>query len=54
MLGLRHERHMLVSQGLIHGTSQFPTSLVLIVAVVLLALGILAIVNMIFEVGPFG
>ena len=54
MLGLRHERHVLVSQGLIHGTSRFPASLVLIVAVVLLALGILAIVNMIFETGPLG
>jgi putative membrane protein len=54
MLGLRHERIALKSLGLIHGESQFPTSMVLIVALVLLALGIWAIVNMTLDIGPFG
>jgi putative membrane protein len=39
---------------LIHGESQFPPSLTLIVAILLLLIGLLAISSMAFDVGPFG
>jgi putative membrane protein len=54
MLGLRHERHEMRAQGLIHGESRFPVSLTLITAVFLLLVGIAAIASMIFSIGPFG
>jgi putative membrane protein len=53
MLGLRHLRQEMTAQGLIHGESQFPVSLTLIIAVVLLLVGIAAIVSMVFDTGPF-
>jgi putative membrane protein len=53
MLGLRRERDRLHAEGLIHAESEFPISLTFIVAALLLALGILAIVSMTFEAGPF-
>ncbi len=54
MLGLRRERARLKADGLIHAESQFPLSLTLMVALLLLAIGFLAIVSMVFNVGPFG
>jgi putative membrane protein len=54
MLGLRHEREAMTAAGLIHGESHFPVSLTLITAIVLLVIGVVAIVSMIFQVGPFG
>ncbi|WP_457094944.1 YidH family protein [Microvirga sp. P5_D2] len=54
MLGLRHERKAMTVAGLVHGESHFPVSLTLITAVVLLVIGVVAIVSMIFQVGPFG
>lgn len=54
MLGLRIERNQLTEDGLIHGESRFPPSLTLITALVLLAIGIVAIISMIYQVGPFG
>jgi inner membrane protein YidH len=54
MVGLRRERKMLKRDGLIHAESQFPLSLTLVVAVVLLAIGVMAILNMVFGVGSFG
>jgi len=54
MMGLRRMREPLRRDGLIHAESQFPTSLTLIVAVLLLIIGILAIVSMVYDVGPFG
>ncbi|MET0543117.1 MAG: DUF202 domain-containing protein [Variovorax sp.] len=54
MYGLRLERDALRRQGLVHADSQFPVSLTLIVAVLILAVGLLAIVNMAFDFGPFG
>jgi putative membrane protein len=54
MIGLRRERAALKADGLIHAESQFPVSLTLMVALVLLAIGILAISSMVFHVGPFG
>jgi putative membrane protein len=52
MLALRRERAMLKQAGLIHAESQFPLSLTLMVAVLLLAVGIFAIVGMVTDAGP--
>jgi putative membrane protein len=54
MTELRYQREQMRRDGLIHGESHFPVSLTLIVAVMLLAIGILAIVSMLYHVGPFG
>jgi putative membrane protein len=54
MLGLRRLRKDMKLEGLIHGESQFPPSLTLIVAILLLLIGLLAISSMAFDVGPFG
>jgi putative membrane protein len=54
MLELRRERAQLKSEGLIHAQSRFPPSLTLIIALLLLAVGILAVFSMAFRVGPFG
>jgi putative membrane protein len=53
MAGLREERHAMVSEGLVHGQSAYPVSMTLIIAVLLLALGLLAICSMVFHIGPF-
>ncbi|MDM0024437.1 YidH family protein [Variovorax saccharolyticus] len=53
MIGLRAERKSLKSQGLIHAESQFPPSLTLAVALLLLLVGFLAITSMVFDIGPF-
>ena len=54
MVGLRRERAAMKADGLIHAESQYPFSLTLMVALVLLAIGFAAIVSMVFNVGPFG
>jgi putative membrane protein len=54
MLGLRRERQMLKQSGLIHAESQFPASLTLLVALLLLIIGILAILAMVTGEGPLG
>jgi uncharacterized membrane protein YidH (DUF202 family) len=54
MLGLRTERDAMRAAGLIHGESHYPVSFTLITALVLLAIGVAAIVSMLFQVGPFG
>ena len=53
MLGLRREREMLKADGIIHAESGYPVSFTLIVAIVLLGIGILAILSMVFRIGPF-
>jgi len=53
MLGLRDERKAMAAQGLIHAQSAFPPSMTLITATLLLGIGIVAIVSMIFQIGPF-
>lgn len=53
MVELRRERARMKADGLVHGESGFPVSLTLIVAVALLAIGLAAIVSMVFNVGPF-
>lgn len=54
MYGLRHERRQMKEEGLIHAESHFPVSLTLITAIALLALGISAVVSMMFRIGPLG
>jgi inner membrane protein YidH len=54
MLGLRREREMLKRSGLLHAESQFPTSLTLLVAILLLCIGIAAILAMLTGEGPLG
>ena len=53
MLGLRHLREEMRLEGLIHGKSVFPVSLTLITAVLLLAIGVIAILGIVFDIGPF-
>jgi putative membrane protein len=52
MLQLRVQREEMRSAGLIHAQSGFPISLTLIVAVSLFLIGLLAVVGMVFDVGP--
>ena len=54
MMGLRHEREEMRQDGLIHAQSRFPPSMTLITAVLLLIVGIIAIISMVFQAGPFG
>lgn len=53
MKGLRQERAKMKEQGLIHGESAFPASLTMIVALVLLAIGVIAVIGISFQRGPF-
>jgi putative membrane protein len=53
MLHLRHQRDAMIAEGLVHGESQFPVSLTLLTAVILLLIGVAAIVSMLFNIGPF-
>lgn len=48
MQALRRTRAEMATEGLIHGESPFPPSLTLITAVILLAIGLAAIVNMVW------
>jgi putative membrane protein len=52
MLELRKRRDAMTADGLVHSQSEFPVSLTLIVALLLLALGLFAIVSMVFGIGP--
>jgi len=54
MLGLREERKRMKAGGLVHAESKFPPSLTLITAVVLLLIGVVVIVSLVFNIGPFG
>ena len=53
MLGLRQLRKSMREDELIRGETTFPVSLTLITAFILLAIGVAAIVSMVFHVGPF-
>jgi putative membrane protein len=53
MLGLRKQRGAMKAQGLIWAESQFPASLVLITAVVLLLIGLSAALSIGLHTGPF-
>ena len=54
MIELRRSRERLKRDRLIHAESGFPTSLTLIVALALLAVGVFAVVSMAYGAGPFG
>jgi putative membrane protein len=54
MVGLRRERAAMKADGLVRAESHFPVSLTLMVALALLAIGFMAIVSMVFHMGPFG
>jgi putative membrane protein len=53
MLSLRRLRRSMAEDGLIHAETAFPVSLTLITAFFLLAIGLTAIVSMVFQIGPF-
>lgn len=53
MLGLRRTRTEMKAEQLIYAESDFPASLVLIVATVLLLIGVAAAFSMIGHIGPF-
>lgn len=52
MTGLHNQRNEMSKEGLIHGESIFPISIVLITAILLLLLGVMAIISMTFNIGP--
>jgi putative membrane protein len=54
MAGLRKERAQMKQDDLVQPESGSPISLTLVVALLLLMTGLLAIVSMVFKVGPFG
>jgi inner membrane protein YidH len=53
MLGLRRARQAMKSKGVLYAESQFPPSLVLIVAVLLLLIGLAAAGSMVLHVKPY-
>jgi putative membrane protein len=53
MRGLRHLRADMKSEGLVYGETHFPPSMTLLVALGLLAIGILAMLSIQLHVGPF-
>lgn len=54
MRELRTSRTAMIGTQMIHGESSYPVSFTLLTAVVLFAIGLLAIVSMVFGVAPFG
>jgi putative membrane protein len=52
MLGLRGRRREMTNAGLIHAQSEYPISLTLIVAMLLLMIGLLAVIGIVFDAGP--
>ena len=53
MLSLRKVRQSMHDETLIHAQSGFPASFTLAVAVLLLAIGVVALASLTFQVGPF-
>jgi putative membrane protein len=54
MLELRKQRAEMKAEGLIYAESNFPPSLVMIVAVILLLLGVFTALSMVMHAGPLG
>ena len=54
MVELRRQRQEMMANGLMQIESRFPLSVTLTIAVLLLVIGLVAIVSMVFSVGPFG
>jgi len=53
MKGMRHTRNDMIRNGMIQPVSVFPLALAMFIGAALLAIGIAAIVSMLFHVGPF-
>jgi putative membrane protein len=53
MRALRGQRQEMKAEGLIHGESQFPVSMTLIIALLLFLVGALAFAGIVFKLGPF-
>ncbi|HWU55797.1 MAG TPA: DUF202 domain-containing protein [Rhizomicrobium sp.] len=53
MLGLRNVRQSMHDETLVHAESGFPVSFTLLVAVLLLGIGLVALLSLTFQVGPF-
>lgn len=53
MLGLRKVRRGMRDETLVHAESVFPVSFTLLVAVLLLVIGLVALVSLTFQAGPF-
>lgn len=53
MVQLRKTRSQMKEDGLVHGESAYPVSMTLIVAILLLAIGVLATASILFDLGPF-
>ena len=53
MRALRIQRQEMKAAGLIHGESQFPVSMTLIIALLLFLVGALVISSIVFKLGPF-
>ncbi|HET6334198.1 MAG TPA: DUF202 domain-containing protein [Polyangiales bacterium] len=54
MSGLRRERKQMVQAGFVHGQSQYPVSMILLVAIALLCIGVLAFASLVTTYRPFG
>src|SRR5215212_1696766 len=53
MMGLRKTRDETRSRGLVEGASRYPASFTLLAALALLFIGLMAILSMVLNVGPF-
>lgn len=53
MQGLRNERRAMATSGLIHAESAYPASFTLIIAALVFAIGLMALVSMTLNAGPF-
>jgi len=53
MRALRRERRIMAESGLVHAQTPYPVSLTLIVAILLLAIGFVALFGMLLRAGPF-
>lgn len=54
MMELRRVRNDMKAEGILHGKTQFPLSLSLFTAILLLFLGVFAVLAMMFDYGPLG
>jgi putative membrane protein len=54
MSGLRRERKEMIRAGFVHGQSQYPVSMILLVAIALLFIGVLAFASLVTSYRPFG
>jgi|GEM_PF-157180 len=53
-VGLRHKRRVLLEEQLVSPDTEYPFSITLVAAILLLAIGLLAIASIAFNISPFG